>query len=150
MYLIKFQDYRLHCRSNTVVGGSVKDIRGYTKFYFKQSQMEVDSPNSPCCKHNRGRCDLVQKSPHCRMHTARESIFFFRSKFTSYVNRQYKQQIKSQVQYACLLYSIYLDLFNFTMTRKVYFNAPKLTFQSNPACDQRYYYMDPCFYITLS
>ena len=59
------------------------------------------------------------------MQTAMKCIFFCRSKFTSYVTRQYQQQLytPNAVRIPEGQYTYTISLFKFTMTQKVYFKV---------------------------
>ena len=58
--------------------------------------------------------------------------------------KQMLAKLRLLMQYIFLKYTYTKNFPNFTLTLKVYFHAPKCTFNPDPIWDQNWNFMDPC------
>ena len=75
--------------------------QGSIKVYLSRSQIIILSVVVNTMEYD-VIVSFIQKTPYWRVHTAMVCIFLCRSKFTSYVTRQFQQELTPQMQYAFL------------------------------------------------
>ena len=86
-----------------------------------------------------------RKLSYCRMYTARECLFFCISWFISninYLNLQLLKNPKCSTYFWSVVHVHTKNLPKLTMTQKVYFYAPKWTFNPDSIWDEKWNYMD--------